>query len=340
MRLTNIDPEAPPHSTLAVTRALYNALLPYFAGGSDAPASYVVEFPLPSLALHAALMTLGATQVSPHYVLTRSVIFQLYSYASSALAPIPFPYTPTSTTDISHPVRAPKPSASSPLYSRIIPHLDSSYFKLSLCTQNDLSILHSWLNDDRVDQFWMEKGAWEAHEKFLEDKKQDPHVLPVIGSYVVAKGGVVENSAPATYSEIYWVKEDRLGQYMAKDKLEVDDYDRGEYFLISSGSHLLNFGCRSAGVHVLVGSNAHRGPHRVRAWLPSLVHYCFLDDSRTRRVFAEPNQLNTKMVKVGKSSSFRFLDLLTLVSSLISTLSPSALFVMAALSSPIRRQLL
>lgn len=56
------------------------------------------------------------------------------------------------------------------------------------------------------------------------------------------------------------------------------------------------------GLHVLVGSALHRGPHRVRAWLPSLVHYCFLDDPRTKRVYAEPNQLNTKMIAVSFSS--------------------------------------
>lgn len=77
--------------------------------------------------------------------------------------------------------------------------------------------------------------------------------------------------------QIYWVKEDRLGPlYPSKD------YDRG--------------------IHVLVGSNLHRGSHRVRAWLPSLVHYCLMDDVRTERVVAEPNELNEKMIKVRLSA--------------------------------------
>lgn len=49
---------------------------------------------------------------------------------------------------------------------------------------------------------------------------------------------------------------------------------------------------------MLVGSNAHRGPHRVRAWMPSLVHYCFLEDSRTERIVAEPNAKNAKIISV------------------------------------------
>ena len=52
------------------------------------------------------------------------------------------------------------------------------------------------------------------------------------------------------------------------------------------------------GIHVLVGSNKLRGPQRVRAWLPSLVHHCFLDDARTQRVMAEPNEKNEKMLQV------------------------------------------
>lgn len=49
---------------------------------------------------------------------------------------------------------------------------------------------------------------------------------------------------------------------------------------------------------MLVGSDAHRGPHRIRAWMPSLAHYCFLDDPRTQRVICEPNEKNDKIIKV------------------------------------------
>lgn len=49
---------------------------------------------------------------------------------------------------------------------------------------------------------------------------------------------------------------------------------------------------------MLVGSNDHRGPHRIRAWMPSLAHYCFLDDPRTQRVVCEPNEKNGKIIQV------------------------------------------
>ena len=39
-----------------------------------------------------------------------------------------------------------------------------------------------------------------------------------------------------------------------------------------------------------------RSPMKVNAWLPSLAHYLFLDDTRTRNVVAEPRADNTKMI--------------------------------------------
>jgi acetyl CoA:N6-hydroxylysine acetyl transferase len=56
---------------------------------------------------------------------------------------------------------------------------------------------------------------------------------------------------------------------------------------------------------MLVGSEAHRGPHRVRAWLPSLCQYIFLDDPRTDRIVSEPDHRNTKMIAYLEGVGFR-----------------------------------
>ncbi len=45
--------------------------------------------------------------------------------------------------------------------------------------------------------------------------------MPVIGSYVPQKGGEPQQ---AIYSEIYWVKEDRLGPLLPQP---CGEYDRG-----------------------------------------------------------------------------------------------------------------
>lgn len=222
----------------------------------------------------------------------RSAIYQLYHYAHTSTLPIPFPHIPIpleiKSQISSHPLRPAKPLAPTLLYSRHISHL-SSHFKLSVCGLGDLNTLHGWLNDDRVDRFWQEKGTWEAHESFLLERTADPHVIPVIGSYVTEgdKAGdrmeeCESKEERAIYAEIYWVKEDRLGQYLGAER--VEDYDRG--------------------LHMLVGSSSLRGPHRVRAWLPSLVHYAFLDDPRTNRVLCEPNEQNEKMVGYLESVGF------------------------------------
>jgi RimJ/RimL family protein N-acetyltransferase len=84
---------------------------------------------------------------------------------------------------------------------------------------------------------------------------------------------------PFGYFEIYWAKEDRIAPYYP-----ADDYDRG--------------------VHMLVGEQRWRGPHRVAAWLPSLAHFMFLDDPRTRNVVAEPRADNAKMIGYMQQAGF------------------------------------
>lgn len=171
----------------------------------------------------------GATHQELKYTLSRSAIFQLFHYASAEATPPPFPYlsaTATGASTLTHPLRPSKPAPShKPIYSRLIPHL-ASHFKLSVCGPNDVPLLHSWLNDERVDEFWQEKGTIEQHEQFVAERTADPHVIPVIGSYVetTAEGEMKREPEPATYSEIYWVKEDRLGPLM-----DVRDYDRGAF---------------------------------------------------------------------------------------------------------------
>ncbi|GAA5833640.1 hypothetical protein JCM11251_003191 [Rhodosporidiobolus azoricus] len=306
LRLNKLDPDAPPYDVPTTTQALWNALFKYFAKGRDTPPSLQVETVLPSEALDAALLRLGATKEAdpPRYVVSRSAVFQLYDYASDLpeshhTPSAPFPYLPVTPptgapSSLTHPLRPPKPSPASPLYSRFIPHLTTdpespAYFKLNVCTvANDLPVLHEWLNDPRVDEFWQEKGSIEQHQKFIEKNTEDKHVIPVIGSYVelgdAGKGEeAVKKEEKAVYAEVYWVKEDRLGPLLPGGT--VQDYDRG--------------------IHMLVGSSAHRGPHRIRAWMPSLAHYCFLSEPRTQRVLCEPNEKNGKIISYLESIGFK-----------------------------------
>ncbi|KKK24376.1 hypothetical protein ARAM_000852, partial [Aspergillus rambellii] len=120
---------------------------------------------------------------------------------------------------------------------------------------SDLDYLHKWMNDPRVNAAWGESGPISKQDRFLRENLSKNHSFPVIGCW---------DGQPFGYFEIYWVKEDPLGSLIGG----VDNYDRG--------------------IHLLVGEQEFRGPHRVSAWLSSLVHFCWLADMRTQTVMLEP----------------------------------------------------
>jgi len=127
---------------------------------------------------------------------------------------------------------------------------------------NDLELLHNWMNDPRVSFFWGEKGSRSHQEEFLGKALKSRHSFPAIGYW---------DTKPFGYFEIYWVKEDSLGRRLSED---VGNYDRG--------------------IHCLVGEQEFRGSHRVKIWLSALIHYCWLADLRTETVMMEPRVDNDK----------------------------------------------
>jgi N5-hydroxyornithine acetyltransferase len=127
---------------------------------------------------------------------------------------------------------------------------------------SDVEILHRWMNEPRVNAAWGCAGPVYTQQKFLEDGLSSTHSFPVIGCW---------DGKPFGYFEIYWVKEDRLGRLLGG---QVGNYARG--------------------IHVLVGEQEFRGPHRVKIWMDALVHYCWLADPRTESVMTEPRVDNEK----------------------------------------------
>ena len=130
--------------------------------------------------------------------------------------------------------------------------------------ENDVDMLHRWMNDSRVSHFWGTDGPRDIQSKFLSAALTDSHSFPIIGLW---------DNEPFGYFEIYWVKEDSLGKLLGG---EIGNWDRG--------------------LHCLVGEQRFRGPHRVRAWLSALVHYCWIAESRTQSVMLEPRIDNLKSV--------------------------------------------
>lgn len=126
----------------------------------------------------------------------------------------------------------------------------------------DVELLHKWMNDPRVAASWGENGPQSQQEEFLKAGLTSKHSIPVIGCF---------DGKPFGYFEIYWTKEDKIYAHLGSD---CGDWDRG--------------------LHVLVGEQEFRGPHRFKVWMNALIHYCWIADSRTNVVMMEPRVDNVK----------------------------------------------
>ncbi|KAL2821359.1 acyl-CoA N-acyltransferase [Aspergillus cavernicola] len=224
-------------------------------------------------------------------------------FASHSHLPTFFPAPPpqfTLTNGVRHPIRQKPPHQGEVFYVRYIPSIGqylsfrvpygssqkavlngpppARVFNPSMNTDepapntlSDVEYLHKWMNEPRVNAAWGEAGPISKQETFLWDNMSKRHSFPVIGCW---------DGKPFGYFEIYWVKEDPLGSLIGG----ADNYDRG--------------------IHVLVGEQEFRGPHRVSAWLSSLVHFCWLADLRTQTVILEPRVDNKKIIDYLQGAGF------------------------------------
>ncbi|KAJ2991154.1 hypothetical protein HDV02_003936 [Globomyces sp. JEL0801] len=164
-----------------------------------------------------------------------------------------------------------KPRPGSLLYTKFHPHLNETVTFHVCSVEDHLIYFNEWMNNPRVDEFWKEAGSLEKHIDYINKINNSAAVMPVIGSF---------NGVPFGYFEIYWVSRDPIGNYF-----DVQTYDRG--------------------IHMLVGSESHRGPHRVDAWLSGLIDFIRSDDPNTKRVISEPRSDNAKMISYLVGKSFR-----------------------------------
>lgn len=167
-----------------------------------------------------------------------------------------------------HPVRPPKPKGV--VYTRFIPWLGARFELRTVDVATDLARFNRWMNDPRVAEIWDEAGDLAKHRAYLEGLQADPHMLPLMGTV---------DGVPFAYFEVYWAKENRIAPFY-----DAGDHDRGW--------------------HVLVGEDAFRGRAYVATWLPSLMHFIFLDDPRTQRIVGEPRSDHHQQLRNLERSGF------------------------------------
>ncbi|KAH8111118.1 acyl-CoA N-acyltransferase [Phellopilus nigrolimitatus] len=183
----------------------------------------------------------------------------------------PFPHTQSFTRSArviaQHPLRPPKPPRGTLLYARYCAPVRAvlGLHALDPGCKDDMDAFHRWMNDERVNSGWGEKGSWEKHVEYVRGVVDDPHVLPLIMSWDGARMG---------YVELVWIKENHVAPYVPAG---AQDYDRG--------------------LHVLVGEDRFRGQAYSQAWFRSITHYIFLAETRTTRVVGEPKRANAAIVR-------------------------------------------
>lgn len=171
-----------------------------------------------------------------------------------------FPEMLVMDNHVRHPVRPPKPVGE--VYRRYDARLGSWISFRTLEVDRDLERFNRWQNKPRVNEFWEEAGTLDGHRAHLDKLAADPHCLQLIGCF---------DDEPFGFFDVYWAREDRIGPWC-----DAGFHDRG--------------------IHMLVGEDHHRGPHKIGCWLPSLVHYLFLDEPRTTRLVSEPRSDNDRMI--------------------------------------------
>ncbi|PKS12273.1 hypothetical protein jhhlp_001573 [Lomentospora prolificans] len=239
----------------------------------------------------SAMFSVPTTTITTAPPAVPSGPFHSNSHLPTYYPPGPLAYT--TTNNVRHPLRPKPPRMGEVFYARYVPSMGHylSFRVASTSTTpvqyrgplgpnppehvhlrelSDTALLQSWLSKPRVSKFW---GEWTPD--FLTNAVKSQHSFPVIGMW---------DGIPFGYFEIYWVKEDPLGQKLGD---LIADFDRG--------------------LHILIGEEWARG--RVPTWLTSLVHWSLAADYRTMSICLEPRVDNERLVLLKHPSSMFLLHL-------------------------------
>lgn len=168
----------------------------------------------------------------------------------------------------SHPLRPAKTAGI--VYQCPLPDGKRTLSLRTMSPETDLPHFHDWMNQERVDFFWEEKGTRAAHLQYLTNKAAEAHTHALIAC--------VDNT-PFAYIEVYWCQQDRIAPYY-----DVEPYDRG--------------------MHLLAGKTQKETGIQAGVWIRALVHHLFNEDARTQRLIGEPRVDNVGILAIAKRVGF------------------------------------
>ncbi|HET9874866.1 MAG TPA: GNAT family N-acetyltransferase [Mycobacterium sp.] len=144
----------------------------------------------------------------------------------------------------------------------------------------DLDLVHSWMNDPEVAQFWKMPWPRDRIESYLRRQDRSEHSTPYLGEL----GGT-----PMSYWELYRADLDDLAHYYP-----ARDHD--------------------VGIHMLLGPAQSRGCGLAASLLCAVSSWQLDADPRAGRVVGEPDVTNERLVRMAERAGFRragYLDLPT-----------------------------
>jgi acetyl CoA:N6-hydroxylysine acetyl transferase len=133
---------------------------------------------------------------------------------------------------------------------------------------HDLPIIHRWMNDPAVDEYWQLAGPVERTTAYLAEQRALPHTAGYLGRLA---------GRPVSYWELYSAARDRLATHYPARPTDL-------------------------GIHLLIGESDCRG-----LGLGSLLLRVLADSLQSaapRRLVAEPDERNTASVRAFQNAGF------------------------------------
>jgi acetyl CoA:N6-hydroxylysine acetyl transferase len=141
----------------------------------------------------------------------------------------------------------------------------------ALDPSGDLDLVHGWMHQPHVVPFWQLDLDRDDLAAYLRRAAADDHQQVLIGSV---------DGEPVSYWECYWAARDPLAAHYPAEPADQ-------------------------GVHLLIGPPERTGRGLGRQLLQAVVAWQLGREPATRRVVAEPNVRNQRMIHVFQQCGFR-----------------------------------